>query len=56
MKDLGYANGFGKNWPKVVKQCQAKFHRLSVEKTNNKCVVKYSCAKCDYSYKVDSGG
>ena len=56
MKEFGFANGFGKNWPVVIKKCQDKFHRLNVEKTEMNGVLKYSCSKCDYSYKVDSGG
>lgn len=54
MKNLGYANGFGKIWPKEITDCKALNHPITSKKTGN-CVWKYSCDKCGYYYKIDSG-
>lgn len=51
MKDLGYANGWGKT-PQEVKDCEHD-KELKYPYSN---VIQYTCKICGFTYKVDSSG
>ncbi len=54
MRDLGYANGWGKGkTPEIVKSCNDQNHRGFSENVG-RCLNKYGCKICDYFYLVDS--
>jgi hypothetical protein len=58
MIDLGYANGWGKNAPKEVIDCEIDTKKNGQHKWEvvnaGRCVTKYTCLTCGYTYKVDS--
>ena len=50
---LGYAN----EWvfpPVIVKDCQKKAHERET-RTEGRCLTRYICHECKYSYLIDSG-
>lgn len=49
MKDFGCMNGWVTN-PEEVSNCR---HDLKVE-TIGKCLVRYTCEECKFTYTVDS--
>lgn len=51
-KDLGFANGW-RQVPKEVLQCRIEKHSLKFESVG-RCLTKYTCEICGYTYKVDS--
>jgi len=53
-QDLGYANGWTKKVPDVVQACKKKLHQVE-QKTVGRCLTKYTCEKCNYTYMIDSG-
>lgn len=50
MKYLGWANGWGDNYPEIVKNCH---HSLKEEETG-RCEHCYTCEICGFYYMVDS--
>ena len=54
-KNLGWANGWDQeNIPPIRANCKHK-GRLDSEEIGNR-VTEYTCHKCRYKFKVDSGG
>ncbi len=53
VKDLGFANGWGKNTPEIVKECDKQGHRGWSRKVGN-CLTEFGCGICAYKYLVDS--
>ena len=52
--DLGYANGWvGGKTPKIALECARLNHRPS-SSNEGKCLTKYYCEICGYSYSIDS--
>ena len=49
LQDLGYANGW-KDTPKIVKKCQ----HVVESKSEGRCLTRYTCKACGYTYLVDS--
>ena len=52
MTDYGYLNGWN-NTPEQVKKCREEQHPLKVENIG-RCLNKYTCNICGYTYKIDS--
>ena len=53
VKSVGTANGWSET-PEVVVKCRELGHS-TVGKTVGRCLTRYTCHKCGYTYKVDSG-
>ena len=53
IKNLGYANGWQNGTPEIVRQCHEKGHPLEVANVG-RCVTKYTCKVCEYTYEIDS--
>lgn len=56
MKNLGYANGWGKKTPKIVEECDAAGHKKEYPKSYQRCVTIIRCPICKYQFKIDSTG
>ena len=57
--DLGWANGWGREVPQIVKQCKELGHRpkeCNLDPTMHGLDHKVICAKCGYVYHYDSSG
>lgn len=50
IKYLGWANGWGDDYPEIVAKCT---HRQKVE-TTGRCEHRHTCEICGYTYMVDS--
>jgi hypothetical protein len=53
-KYLGYANGW-KDTPAIVTACKERGHTVKGLGEQGRCVHRYGCDICGYSYDVDSG-
>lgn len=59
MTNLGYANGWVTK-PDIVVKCDEEHHTTGAHDRDNKpigrCLTRYWCHTCGYTYLVDSSG
>uniref|UniRef100_A0A6M3LRB5 Uncharacterized protein n=1 Tax=viral metagenome TaxID=1070528 RepID=A0A6M3LRB5_9ZZZZ len=55
MIDLGYMNGWHEGAPEIITKCRKLKHMIFSQNVG-KCLNRYGCEICGYSYLIDSSG